>query len=179
MIQHDGIQQMSVAELKDEVIRLRNGIREHRDTTGDDRCWLDDLLLYKLLPGSLPESAELPPWEEMERLCRQFFENRQCSRCPHSIPPDAITDPAEWDKDLKHMLRDELYREALRLREAIRFHRDEHGKKRTAEDDEKLYTALPEKLPADTRLTGSAFLPSCRRFWKTRQGQHPQKLHEW
>ena len=36
---HD-IQKMSIEELAQEVERLRNGIRKHRDQKGDDRCWL-------------------------------------------------------------------------------------------------------------------------------------------
>lgn len=172
------VEKMTCDALCAEVLRLRQEIREHRDQRGDDRCWLDDVALHALLPDAPPALLELPPWEEMEKRCAAYFENRQCAACPHAIPPDAILDPREWDGDLENMTDEKILAETLRLRQGIRLHRD-IGEKRTAIDDEALCALLPEKLLADSRLTGPRFLPSCRNFWETRQGQNPQKLHEW
>lgn len=61
-------------DLAEEVERLRSAIRRHRDQRGDDRCWLDDEELYKVLPeGYAPpqrgEAVELS-------LCQRFIETR-------------------------------------------------------------------------------------------------------
>lgn len=163
-----------MSQLIDDIINLRNGIRNHRDQNGDYRCWLDDVALYRLLPDSAGLPIKLPPWPEMERKCKQFFDNRQCPKCPHT----ATVEKEDYDKTLKVMGTSDLEKELLRLQNAIRAHR-EKGEGRTYEDDEKLYSKLPDGIKANTRLTGEKFIPSCRRFWETRQNQHPQKLHEW
>ncbi len=42
-----------------EVERLRDAIRQHRDARGDDRCWMDDEELYKVLPeGYTPPARD-------------------------------------------------------------------------------------------------------------------------
>jgi hypothetical protein len=69
----DGV--LGLLRLNAEVERLRAGIREHRDTRGDDRCWMDDIALYRLLPeGFKPE--KLDSFVELER-CKQFIACRQ------------------------------------------------------------------------------------------------------
>lgn len=53
------------------VKKYEEGIRAHRDARGDDRCWMDDEELYKLLP----EGFEPPLRDssvELER-CKQFI----------------------------------------------------------------------------------------------------------
>lgn len=42
-----------------EVEKLQAAIRKHRDTRGDDRCWLDDEELYSTLPEGF-----IPPVED-------------------------------------------------------------------------------------------------------------------
>ncbi|MBI4151515.1 VOC family protein [Candidatus Woesearchaeota archaeon] len=64
-------------KLKAELLRLRQGIREHRDEKGHGRCWLDDLRLYDLLPEKLPADTTLPPREEFLENCARFHETRQ------------------------------------------------------------------------------------------------------
>ena|SRR3990167_7674854 len=56
--------------------RLRKGIREHRDQHGDNRCFLDDRKLYKLLGESVP-GCELPPHDEMMESCRRYSLQRR------------------------------------------------------------------------------------------------------
>jgi hypothetical protein len=54
------------------------------------------------------------------------------------------------------------------------------GEARSWRDDAALYQLLPEKDPGVTALPPKDVLfGSCERYWQTRQGQHPQKLHEW
>lgn len=172
-------ERFQLEKLRTEILKLRNGIRTHRDQIGDDRCWLDDSLLYGLLSDTPPGPVELPSWEVMEEKCLRFFNNRQCGDCPHPTPSDAVQNRSEWDRDLARMDKVALNRELLHLKRGICAHRDISEERRKFFDDECLYALLPEKLPANTRLTGEAFMPSCRRFWQTRQGQNPQKLHEW
>jgi uncharacterized small protein (DUF1192 family) len=62
-----------------EIERLQAGIRHHRDQKGDDRCWLDDLDLYDLLPeGHVDPDLSLPPKAEFLRSCERYWEQR----CP-------------------------------------------------------------------------------------------------
>lgn len=66
---------LEVLRLNSELEVLRAGIRAHRDARGDDRCWLDDVTLYQLLPeGFKPE--KLDSFVELER-CKQFIACRQ------------------------------------------------------------------------------------------------------
>jgi hypothetical protein len=65
-----------IPELVAEILRLRKGIRNHRDQKNDDRCWLDDYALYALLGEDQPNTA-LPPTEEFMANCRRFCESRQ------------------------------------------------------------------------------------------------------
>lgn len=76
------IDAMDAAALRQEVERLREGIRLHRDEKGHDRCWVDDLRLYELLPEKLPADTTLPPREEFLKNCARFYENR--GNCPRT-----------------------------------------------------------------------------------------------
>jgi hypothetical protein len=58
-----------------DVKRLQDAIRAHRDARGDDRCWMDDEELYKVLPeGYTPPVRDSAV--ELER-CQQFIASRQ------------------------------------------------------------------------------------------------------
>lgn len=75
---HDAaLDQFSEAELRAEVITLRNAIRLHRDERGHDRCWLDDGRLYGILPEAKAAVTKLPDWPEFCGNCRKFWEQRQ------------------------------------------------------------------------------------------------------
>lgn len=65
-----------------EIQHLHEGIRDHRDQKGHDRCWLDDDKLYQLLPeGPENYNSSLPSREEFLGNCVRFFETRQ-GPCP-------------------------------------------------------------------------------------------------
>lgn len=69
---------MSIVDLHDEIKKLRNVIRYHRDQKGDDRCWVDDLRLYEALPeGPVNYDPTLPPEEEFMANCKRFCKSRQ------------------------------------------------------------------------------------------------------
>lgn len=70
--------QLETRELKKEIEKLQEGIRYHRDQKGDDRCWVDDLRLYELLPeGSVGYDPTLPPEETFLENCKRFCRTRQ------------------------------------------------------------------------------------------------------
>ena len=65
---------LSHDELVQEVIRLRNGIRQHRDSTGHDLCWHHPQL-WGLLPESTDPQPSVPAWPEFLRGCVRYRES--------------------------------------------------------------------------------------------------------
>jgi hypothetical protein len=55
-------------ELVAEVKRLRRGIREHRDSAGQDLCWHHPAL-WGLLPEKTDPVPAVPDWPEFMRGC--------------------------------------------------------------------------------------------------------------
>lgn len=74
------------------------------------------------------------------------------------------------DPDVKAMPLSELRREVMRLRQAIRRHRDAEGNARCWHNDLALYAVLPEEKPAG-RMDGpeDALLGNCRRYIRRQQ----------
>jgi hypothetical protein len=171
--------------LRQSILGYRWAIRRHRDTLGDDRCWLDDYLVWGVLEDSPPTPDNPPPFDEAMRLCRQFYTYRR-SETADPVPTDAIRDPAHWDDDLASMTEVQLTVELDRVLAAVRTHRDVPGV-RTIDNDRALYAVLPEKLPADFRLTPEPeFLggikpgAGCPNFWKSHLGcTCAHDLHRW
>jgi len=66
-------------EAEQEVTRLQNAIRQHRDERGDDRCWQDDETLY----GVLPEGYTPPERDTAVELenCKKYI---ACRGNPHT-----------------------------------------------------------------------------------------------
>lgn len=69
-------------ELRAEIIKLRAEIRYHRDQRGHDRCWLDDVKLYRALPETTEAEFPLPERSEFLTNCARYWETRQ--PCPKS-----------------------------------------------------------------------------------------------
>ena len=57
-----------------EVVRLRNGIRAHRDSTGHDLCWHHPEL-WSLLPEPVPDGLRVPDWPQFLRGCLRYRES--------------------------------------------------------------------------------------------------------
>ena len=57
-----------------EVMRLRTGIREHRDSSGHDLCWHHPQL-WGLLPEPIPQDIAVPPWPKFLRGCLKYRES--------------------------------------------------------------------------------------------------------
>ena len=67
----EDLESLSNSELVQEVIRLRNGIRRHRDSTGHDLCWHHPQL-WGLLPESMDPMPEVPAWPQFMRGCIRY-----------------------------------------------------------------------------------------------------------
>ena len=67
----DELPDLSDEELVAEVLRLRQGIREHRVSTGHDLCWHHPAL-WGLLPESTDPIPTVPEWPEFMRGCIRY-----------------------------------------------------------------------------------------------------------
>lgn len=65
---------MDERELFEEVVKLRNGIRRHRDATGHNLCWYVPEL-WNLLPEKVEPSPTVPPKDEFMRCCKAYRES--------------------------------------------------------------------------------------------------------
>jgi hypothetical protein len=66
-----------VRALAEEALRLHDAIRSHRDKTGHELCWLNDVELWKTI-GENPAYPHdtLPVREEFLGQCSRFYESR-------------------------------------------------------------------------------------------------------
>ena len=65
--------ELSREELIAEVVRLRAGIRAHRDSSGHDLCWHHPQL-WGLLPEPIPDDILVPAWPQFLRGCVKYRE---------------------------------------------------------------------------------------------------------
>ena len=79
---------LSREQLMAEVRKLRQGIREHRDSTGQDLCWHHPAL-WGLLPEKQDPVPTVPDWPEFLRGCIQYRQSldRQAPRAPRTSEP--------------------------------------------------------------------------------------------
>jgi hypothetical protein len=176
---------MSPDELREAIVERRAVIRAHRDAKMDDRCWLDDYLVWDMVEGSPADISAPPPFGEAMQRCREFYRYR---RAETADPLPEESSPPGEDIDLAAMAQPELAKALTALQAAIKAHRDMKDRPRNLEDDRALYAALPEKLAADFRLPpedeflGEAKAPhaGCPSFWRSHEkcpGKHD--MHRW
>ncbi len=67
----DDLHDLSREALVQEVLRLREGIRRHRDSAGHDLCWHHPQL-WGLLPESSDAMPAVPDWPEFLRGCIRY-----------------------------------------------------------------------------------------------------------
>jgi hypothetical protein len=67
----DDLQQLSKIQLIEEVMKLRDGIREHRDSSGHELCWHHPKLL-NLLPEKTDPKIAVPDWPEFMKGCIKY-----------------------------------------------------------------------------------------------------------
>jgi len=79
---------MSREQLMDEVRRLRQAIRTHRDSTGHDLCWHHPEL-WGLLPEKQDPLPTVPEWPDFLRGCLAYRQSldRQLPDAPRSAEP--------------------------------------------------------------------------------------------
>ena len=70
----EDLAKLSRDELGAEVKRLRAGIREHRDSSGQELCWHHPKL-WGLLPEPIPSSIAVPEWPQFLRGCVKYRES--------------------------------------------------------------------------------------------------------
>ena len=65
------LERFTKAQLVQEIIRLRNGIREHRDTNRHELCWHHPQL-WGLLPEKTDPKPVVPAWPQFLEGCIQY-----------------------------------------------------------------------------------------------------------
>ncbi len=84
---------MTSRQLIDELTRIQEAIRRHRDIVDKPRSVDDDRLLYSVLPEKIPADFRLPAQEDFlgetqlpRAGCRAFWRShRACPRTPHNL----------------------------------------------------------------------------------------------
>jgi len=79
----EDLREMSREQLAEEVRRLREGIRRHRDTSGQELCWHHPQL-WGLLPEKTDPLPAVPEWPQFLRGCVRYRESldRQAPEAP-------------------------------------------------------------------------------------------------
>lgn len=79
---------MSRDELVAEVKKLRQGVREHRDSTGHELCWHHPVL-WSLLPEQSDPIPIVPDWPQFLRGCIRYRQSldEQAPEAPRSHEP--------------------------------------------------------------------------------------------
>jgi hypothetical protein len=67
----DDLLNLTREELIAEAIRLRAGIRAHRDSSGHELCWHHPQL-WSLLPEPIPKDLAVPDWPQFLRGCIRY-----------------------------------------------------------------------------------------------------------
>ena len=84
----DALDQLSRDALVDEVRRLRNAIRAHRDSSGHDLCWHHPDL-WGLLPEQTDPVPTVPEWPVFIRGCVSYRQSldEQLPDAPRTTQP--------------------------------------------------------------------------------------------
>ena len=73
---------MSRERLRDEVVKLRRGIRDHRDSTGHELCWHHPAL-WGLLPEKTDPTPVVPDWPQFLQGCLKYRQSLD-EQAPHA-----------------------------------------------------------------------------------------------
>lgn len=72
MVEADNdLQLLTHEQLIEEIVKLRNGIRKHRDSTGHELCWHHPDL-WALLPEKAEPQIAVPGWPEFMKGCIRY-----------------------------------------------------------------------------------------------------------
>ena len=86
----DDLAAMTREQLLAEVAKLREAIREHRDSSGHELCWHHPDL-WNTLPEQLDPDIAVPPWPQFMRGCVAYRQSLDREL------PDARTHLAEFE----------------------------------------------------------------------------------
>ena len=67
----EDLNEMGREDLVSEVVKLRNGIRAHRDSSGHDLCWYHPDL-WGLLPEKTDPLPSVPEWPRFMEGCLTY-----------------------------------------------------------------------------------------------------------
>jgi hypothetical protein len=90
----DDLLRLTKDQLIAEIVRLRSGIRAHRDSSGHDLCWHHPRL-WSLLPEPIQTEIAVPGWPQFLRGCIKYRESLDREL------PDAPRTDAEVDEGSK------------------------------------------------------------------------------
>jgi hypothetical protein len=81
----DDLEGLDRPALVAEIKRLRDGIRQHRDSSGHELCWHHPQL-WGLLPEKTDPLPEVPAWPQFLRGCLRYRESldRQLASAPRT-----------------------------------------------------------------------------------------------
>ena len=84
----DDLNQMSREQLVEEVKKLRQGIRAHRDSTGQELCWHHPAL-WGLLPEPSDPLLVVPNWPQFLSGCIRYRQSldEQAPNAPRTDEP--------------------------------------------------------------------------------------------
>lgn len=92
----EDLEGMTREQLIAEATRLRQGIREHRDSSQHELCWHHPGL-WRLLPEKTDPLPEVPAWPDFIRGCIRYRQSLD-AQAPHaSRISKAYDDPAPAD----------------------------------------------------------------------------------
>ena len=82
------LERMTREELIAEVRRLRQGIREHRDSSGHELCWYHPAL-WGLLPERIDPVPVVPEWPQFMQGCVRYRQSldTQAPAAPRTSEP--------------------------------------------------------------------------------------------
>ena len=82
------LEQMSREQLIEEVKKLRQGIRQHRDSSGHELCWHHPAL-WSLLPEKTDPLPVVPDWPQFIQGCVRYRQSLddQAANAPRSKEP--------------------------------------------------------------------------------------------
>lgn len=176
---------MPIEELRQELNRLLYAALWHSRARGDDRCWADDIFLWKQLPEgkALADTIPFPSTKEYEAYCQTFSKQARIGTTTAPKPPA----PANQDLDLvpRDISGVELVQTIIVRRRHIRKLLSRPVRRRM----QALYLAfygeiLPEELcDVDLQLPPEQeFLANCRNFCGSRppcMTMADPKCHAW
>ncbi len=189
------LKKLSRSELFTAIIDRRKALRTHRDQVGDDRCWLDDYLLFAFVDG-LESKMVKPDYEAGMKLCTDFYNNCRVDRV---LPQHkhAALEPKLWNKDLLGMDESRLLSKLERIQnEIVVLYNVIKRRRPRVADYLRLYKrTLPDGIMPDMRLpsekeflgvlTQDSGCPQksagCPQFWMSHHDCPPEicNPHQW